>query len=189
MKKVERTSEFIFRIYWWTWKTNNYLKSCWSGPIKNKIISIFTTLHFFKKNKEKHLQIPLSKSWWYDLHFLRYRAKQTEIDNFRSFLPFYSPKNLKNQNFEKWKNLLEMSSFYTCVPEITIMWCTVPEIWSEMDNIFCHFGPFLALSAPWQHDNHMIHGSWDIRCDRQKFCHFGLFFAISAPWQPRKSKF
>ena len=23
--------------------------------------------------------------------------------------------------------------------------CTVPEIWSETDRIFCHFGPFFAL--------------------------------------------
>ena len=41
MKKVGHTSEFLFAIYWWTWKTNNYLKNCWSGPIKNKIILIF----------------------------------------------------------------------------------------------------------------------------------------------------
>ena len=38
-----------------------------------------------KKNKEKHLQISLSKSQWYDLQFLRYRAKHTEIGNLRSF--------------------------------------------------------------------------------------------------------
>ena len=38
MKKVGHTSEFLFGIYWWTWKTNNYLKNCWSGSIKNKII-------------------------------------------------------------------------------------------------------------------------------------------------------
>ena len=46
MKKVGHTSEFLFGIYWWSWKTNNYWKNCWSGPIKNKIISIFTMLHF-----------------------------------------------------------------------------------------------------------------------------------------------
>ena len=52
--------------------------------------------------------------------------------------------NLKNQNFEKMrKKLLEISSFYTCVPKITIIWVTVPEIPSEA--FFCHFGPFFAL--------------------------------------------
>ena len=29
------------------------------------------------------------------------------------FLPFYHPKKPQNQNFQKWKNLLEISSFYT----------------------------------------------------------------------------
>ena len=28
------------------------------------------------------------------------------------FLPFYPPKNTKNQNLEEWKNLLDISSFY-----------------------------------------------------------------------------
>ena len=64
------------------------------------------------------------------------------------FLPFYPPKNSKNQNFEKWKNLLEIS-FYTCVPKITIIWCMVPEIWSATDKTFCHYGPFFALLPPY----------------------------------------
>ena len=51
------------------------------------------------------------------------------------FLPIYP----KNKNFEKWKNLLEISSFYSCVPKITIIWCTVPEIRSESDRIFLSF--------------------------------------------------
>ena len=55
------------------------------------------------------------------------------------------PKNPKNQNFEKWKNLLEILSFYSCVPKIIIIWCMVPEIQSETDIIFCHFGSFFAL--------------------------------------------
>ena len=65
------------------------------------------------------------------------------------FLPFYSPKNPKNQNFEKWKNLLEISSFYKCVPKITIIWCMVPEIWSVVDKSFCHYRPFFALFSPY----------------------------------------
>ena len=122
------------------------MKNYWSGPIKNKIILIFTMLHFLKKYKEKHLQISLSKSWWYDLQFLRSRAKHTEIGNFRSsvLLPPSKPQN------QLWKNLPKISSFYTCVPKITIIWRTVPEIRSETGRIFCHFRPFFALSAPWK---------------------------------------
>ena len=82
------------------------------------------------------------------IQFLRYRAMQTEIGNFRSFFALYPPKNTKNQNFEKWKNSLEISSFYTHTPKITIIWCMVPEIRSEEDKIFCHFGPFLPFYHP-----------------------------------------
>ena len=57
-------------------------------------------------------------------------------------------------NFEKpekskfWKNgkkLLEISSFYICLPKATIIWGTVPEIWSETIFfllILDHFLPF-----------------------------------------------
>ena len=31
---------------------------------------------------------------------------------------------------------------------MTIIWCIVPEIWSVMDIIFCHFGPFFAFLPP-----------------------------------------
>ena len=69
---------------------------------------------------------------------------------FGYFLPFYPPKNLNNQNFEKiikkpQKNL-EILSFYTCV-QMTIIRCMVPEIWSVLDRIslfwaiFCCFTP------------------------------------------------
>ena len=48
-KKVGHTTRFLFGIYWWTWKTNIYLKKCWSWPIKNKIILTFTMLHQKKR--------------------------------------------------------------------------------------------------------------------------------------------
>ena len=40
-----------------------------------------------------------------------------------------------------------MSSFYTGVPKITIIWCTVSEIRSETNRNFHHFWSFFALSA------------------------------------------
>ena len=42
------------------------------------------------------------------------------------FLPFYSPTNPKNQNFEKLKKDPGLSSFYTSVPKIMIIFYTVP---------------------------------------------------------------
>ena len=54
--------------------------------------------------------------------------------------------------FKKWKKHLdlEMSSFYTCVPKITIIWCMLPEIWNTTDitlsfwAILCSFTPLLT---------------------------------------------
>ena len=66
-----------------------------------------------------------------------------------SFFALLPPTNPKNQDFNKWKNLLEISSFYTCVSKITIIWCMVPEIWSVTDRMFCHYGPFFALLPPY----------------------------------------
>ena len=45
-----------------------------------------------------------------------------------SFTP--SPKNSKNQNFEKIKKIQEISLCYTCVPKIKMIRSTVPEICS-----------------------------------------------------------
>ena len=55
------------------------------------------------------------------------------------------PNNPKNQHFEKKKKNLVILSFYTCAPQMTIIWCTVSEIRSMTDMIFCHFGPFFAF--------------------------------------------
>ena len=44
---------------------------------------------------------------------------------------------------KKWKKLLEILSFYTCVPKTTIIWGTVPKIWSETFFVILnHFLPF-----------------------------------------------
>ena len=42
------TPEFLFGIYWWTWKATISLKNCQSGPIKNVSVLIFTKI----KNKK-----------------------------------------------------------------------------------------------------------------------------------------
>ena len=63
------------------------------------------------------------------------------------FCPFTSLTIRKNQNFEKLKESLEILSFYTCAPWMTIIWCMVPEISSVADIFFCHFGQFFALLA------------------------------------------
>ena len=71
-------------------------------------------------------------------------------DNFFSFwtifLPFYPTNSPKIKIWKKWKELLEISSFYTSVPKIMIIYYTVPEIWHMADVVFIfHFGLFFPL--------------------------------------------
>ena len=62
------------------------------------------------------------------------------------FLPFYPLTAQKMKISKKWKKQLEMSSFYTSIPKIMIIWYTVPVIWYVTDVIVIfHFGLFFAL--------------------------------------------
>ena len=68
--------------------------------------------------------------------------------HFGPFLPFDTPNNPKNQNFEKIKKSLDILSIYTAVPQMMIIWGMVPEISSLADRIFCHFGLLFTLLPP-----------------------------------------
>ena len=50
------------------------------------------------------------------------------------FCPFTPLRDWKIKFPKKWKNCLEISSLYTCIPKIMIRWCTIPEIWCVMDR-------------------------------------------------------
>ena len=54
----------------------------------------------------------------------------------------------KTKLLKKLKKQLKMLSLYTCVPQMIIIWCMVPEISSTTDRISCHFGLFFALLPP-----------------------------------------
>ena len=60
--------------------------------------------------------------------------------HFEPFLSFYPTNYPKKQNFEKERKSLDISSFYTCVPQMTNIWYMVLEIWNVTDRFFCHFG-------------------------------------------------
>ena len=60
VKKVGHTSEYLFAIYWWTWKAAINLKNCWNIPIKNErflifkmLLSCFFFFFFFLLKKRK----------------------------------------------------------------------------------------------------------------------------------------
>ena len=97
---------------------------------------------------------------------VRYGASQTIFCLFGQFFAFLPPKNLKVNILKKWKKHLEVSSFYTSVPKIMIIWYTVPEIWHMTDVIIlCYFLPFYPHNSlknenfkknekkPWRYHN------------------------------------
>ena len=90
------------------------------------------------------------------------------------------------------------------------IWCMVPEIPSETDIIFCHFGPFFCPFTPIAllilkkmkkppgdiiilhictiNDNHMMYGSWDIKHDRLNFLSVWTIFCPFTPLRAKKIK-
>ena len=107
----------------------------WANKKQNDFIIYKVALFWLKKIKKNTCR-------YHDMIYSSWDIEQNilKLVILGHFFPFYPFKNPKNQNFVKWKNLLEISSFYTCVPKITFIWCTVPEIRSETDN-------FLSFSA------------------------------------------
>ena len=69
---------------------------------------------------------------------------QSETDFFCHFGTFFYSftclTTWKTKILKKWKNYMEMSSFYTCLTKITIILCMLPDTWSATDIIF---GPLL----------------------------------------------
>ena len=80
----------------------------------------------------------------YDVWFLRYQVRQPDFLSFWIiFCPFTTQ---KIKILKKWKTPLEILSFYTSIPKITIICYTVPEIWHMTDLIVIfHFGLFFSL--------------------------------------------
>ena len=138
----------------------------------------------------------------YFVLFLKYQAWQTDFFViFGYFLHFYPSNNVEDQNFDKMKKtprdivILNMSTINE-VPKIKIMMNDSQDIEHDRQNffsfwtIFCPLlfnfwknekkktpGDIIILQKSTINDNHMIYGSWDMKCNRHIFCHFGPFFA------------
>ena len=108
-------------------------------------------------------------------------------------------------NFEKTKSTPEILSFYTCAPQMMIIWCMIPEILSTTDRIFCHFrlyfallptnnpenqnfekmkknpGGIIILNMSTIHENHMMY--------RQNFFSFWTFYMPLPPTNPENQNF
>ena len=117
---------------------------CPFAPLTIQIITIL-------KKQKKHLEmlsfytcVPKTKIMMYTSWNMECDRQYT-LSFWAIFCPFTPITTWKIKTSKKTKQNLEISSFYTCVPQITFIWCMVPEIWSMTDRIFCHFGPFFAF--------------------------------------------
>ena len=95
-----------------------------------KIAGDTIILHKVTKNPN-HMRYSSWDMEWGRLNFLSFWA---------IFCHFTTLKTRKIKIFKKWKKHLEISSIYTCVPQIII-----PEIWNTTDIFFCHLGHFLPF--------------------------------------------
>ena len=96
-------------------------------------------LHLFKKKTKKNA----CRYHYQNLDDLIYSS--WDIKHTGHFFPFYPPKNLQNQNFEKLKKLLEISSFYTCIKNHNYMMYGSWDTEWDGQNFFVilgHFSPF-----------------------------------------------
>ena len=137
---------YIWFLRYGAWRTEVFV-------IFDHFLNLYPTKNLENQNFEKLKKIPwryydftnVYHKWQpYDIWLLRYGVADffVILDNFYSFA---SLTTRKIKILKKGKKCLKILSFYTCVPEMTIIWCMVPEIWSSTDRIFCHFGPFFAL--------------------------------------------
>ena len=104
---------------------------------------------------------------------------------------------LKNE-----KKLLEISSFYTCVPKPIIIWGTVPATRSETElwASFCPFNPLppdnlkkasgdvIILTLCNKRHDHMMYAYSDMECDRHNFLSFQAIFCSFATLSTPKIK-
>ena len=164
VKKVEHTSKFLFGIYSWTWKTNNHLKNCWNGPIKNKIL-IFTMLHFLKNIKKntcryhyQNLDDMIDNSWDIEQNILN-------LVILGYFLP---PKNTKNKKFWKMKKFAGDIILHMCTKNHNhIIYSSWDTEWDRQNFLsFWARDIILYTYMCTINEDHIMHGSWNTRCNR-----------------------
>ena len=134
VKKMGHTLEFLFGIYWWTWKTT----------IKKKRILIFTVL------QEKHPDISLFYTCvpkfliWYTV--LDIECDRLKLAIMGHYLPFYTPSSKPKKSKEK--NNCWRYHHFTQVYQKPHSYEVCFLRHNETDKQFCYLGPFFALLTP-----------------------------------------
>ena len=121
-----------------------------SWDIEQNILKLVILGHFLpfypsKAPKIRILKIEKNRFIWCTVSGVRSETGRIFCHS-GPFFTFF-PMETENQNFEKMKKYLKLLSFHKCIPKMAIIWCMVPHILSVADIIFCHFGPFFALTT------------------------------------------
>ena len=150
LKKIKKNS---FRNYYQN--LNDMLYSSWD--IEQNILKLLILGHFLPFYPLKTVEIKISKNKKFagDIIILHMYTKnhnqvtygswnmerdgQNSLSFWTNFCCFTPLSNQKNKIFKNWKKILEILSFYTFVPKVTIIWCMVLEIWSMILDRFSLF--------------------------------------------------
>ena len=101
---------FALLPQYWTWKFK------FQNNVKNTR-KYYPFTHVYHKSRS------------YDVWFLRYKVQRTEFFVILGhFLPLTLLTTQKIRILKTLKKLLKILSFYTCVTQMMIIWCMVPEI-------------------------------------------------------------
>ena len=135
---------------------------------------------------------------------MRYRVWQTEIGNYGSFfILLCPPKNLKNQNFGKMKNVAgDIIISHMCTKNQNhIRYGFSDTEWKKQISLsfwvsFCPFTPLtiqkikilkkrkkpsgdvIILHMCAKNHNHIMYASWDMECERHKFLSFWTILGV-----------
>ena len=149
----------------------------------------------------------------YDIWFLKYNVRQTEIFVILShFLPFQLPDNLKNQNFKiekntwiyfRFTNLHHKWQSYDAwflrygvqQTKYFVIWTVFLPVYTSMDPENQNFEKMkkrpediIILQMCTINDSHMMYGSWDKECNRQNILSFRTVFCQLTPLWTQKIK-
>ena len=143
MKKVGRTSEFLFGIYWWTWKTTYLLEKLLKLVNKKyKNFSIYNDV--FKKNKGKYMLIlfytcvPKILMIW-NLNRLNLIIRS----HFCQFIPFLKTQKIKI--LKKWKKYWRYHHFTHVYQEPQSYEVQFPRYGVKQTEFFVLLGTFLPF--------------------------------------------
>ena len=99
------------------------------------------------------------------------RTKQTQIGNFRSFLPFMP---LKAPKVRQTKIFVTLGHFLPFYLPLMILKIKILKKMKKCLEILSFYTYMCTIN-----EDHMIYGSWNIRCNRQKF---STLWAIFCPF-------